>query len=145
MLCVMQLLYCLGSLCHLTAVWSQQKSTIFAFQHFSPTVSLWCVWKCDQCGVYQFTPWKKWLKLAVWFVGWLATRSLQVRGWRLLLSWGECDGQLRVEERGGQRWGGWAERVAGAGIASAQTCWGAIAPKHQEWANLSHPLHQLPP
>lgn len=55
----MRLLYFLGSLCHLTTVWSQQKSTIFAFQQFSPTVSLWRVWKCDQCGVYQFAPRKK--------------------------------------------------------------------------------------
>lgn len=57
--CVMQLLYFLGSLCHLTTVWSQQKSTIFAFQQFSPTVSLWRVWKCDQCGVYRFAPRQK--------------------------------------------------------------------------------------
>ena len=71
----MQRLYCLGSLCHLTAVWSQQKSTIFAFQQFSPTVSLCRVWKCDQWAVYQFTLWRKWLKLGVWFVGGLTTRS----------------------------------------------------------------------
>lgn len=124
----MQLLCCLGSLCHLTAVWSQQKSTIFAFQQFSPTVSLWRVWKCDQCGVYQFAPWKKWHKLAVWFVGGSTTRSLQVRGWHSLLSRGERDGRLWVEK------GSWTERVHE---------WPHLRPKislkHQEWANLSQP------
>lgn len=113
----MQLLYRLGSLCHLTAVWSQQKSTIFAFQQFSPTVSLWCVWQCDHCGVYQFTPWKKWLKLAIWFVGGLTTRSLQVRGWRSLLLWGEHDGQLRVEEEVGPDGEVWKEEGGGCRIS----------------------------
>lgn len=29
--------------------------------------------------------------------------------------------------------------MEGAGVASARTCWGAISPKRQVWANLSLP------
>lgn len=149
----MQLLYCLGSLCHLTAVWSQQKSTIFAFQQFSPTVSLCCFWKCDQCGVSISSllgrNGSNWAfgSLVDWWWGPCIWRAHCCAG-------GECDGQLQVmvveqgkeeEETGSERGGGGGE-LDGAGkpdwairewqIASAQTCWGVISPKKPEWANL---------
>lgn len=84
------------------------------------------------------------------------------RGWRSLLSWGAnvTDGsrwrrgsRRRGSEGAGAGGGGELDRedAEGAGSqigplgsgrsASARTCWGAISPKPQEWANLS----QSPP
>lgn len=108
-LCVMHLLYCLGSCCHLTAFWSRQKSTIFVFPDIFPHCVSVGVWKCDQCGVPISSLFGN--SSSNWAFGLTMSPCIIVSPGLTLLLLGEHDGQLKDGVRGGEQWGHAGGRV----------------------------------